>query len=95
MIPTKRSKTLPADSGIAYKVRRVDQKSGVLATSFLSGRGPRMQSAKPFKIGRADFSMANGSKLEIVCRITGARMNECSYARSEELRTPEWDDSHG
>ena len=46
-----------------------------------------MHNAKPFKIGKADFSMVDGSKLEIVCRITGARMNECSYTMSEELRT--------
>ncbi len=34
----------------------VDQKSGVLVISFLSGLGDLMQSASPLRMGTTDFS---------------------------------------
>ena len=40
---------------------------------------PFKHADNPLKIGKAAFSAVAGSRLEMVCRITGGRMNDCSY----------------
>ena len=58
MTPSNNSKTpaAAASPDVDWMLCIVDQKSGVLVISFLSGLGDLMQSANPLRMGIADFS---------------------------------------
>jgi hypothetical protein len=56
----------------------MDQKSGELVISLRSDPGCLTHMASPPRIGRAEDSRMVWFKLDMVCRMTGARMNEKS-----------------
>lgn len=78
-MPLSISKTIEADVVCGRKRCKMDQKSGDMTISLLNGSDSAMHRDKLLSTGAADISRMSWSKLEIACKITGTRINGCSY----------------